>query len=101
MVGFDKISRVRQIIYSFIVFALLVLHVFTNLAMQTRIEGSYGVDWIIFVLFITYTMIPLSLRYTTGLGVAVSLTHVVLVAVTASVVNDKYSAGLIVREVRQ
>ena len=99
MIICDSISRVRLVIYSSIVFALLVLSVLIDLSLQRQIEGSFGVDWTIFLLFIAYTMIPLPLRVTTLLGISVSLVIIVIVAGTTAGTNDKLSADVIVREV--
>lgn len=73
--------------------------VIVDLTLQQKVEGSFGVDWIIFLLFVAYTMIPLPLRVTTLVSVIISLAGVVIVAATTAGINDNYSAGLIVREV--
>ncbi len=95
----DEISRIRLVVYSSFVLGLLVLYVIIDLSIQRQIEGSFGIDWTIFLLFIAYTMIPLPLRVTTLIGITVSFVFVVIVAGTTAGSNDKYSASLIVREV--
>ena len=93
----DKISRLRITIYSVIIGILLIVITLAHAAVEIQWEVSFGVDQIIFFLFLTYTMIPLSLRYSTLLGVVGSCLHVLVSSLSA--INGRLSPDIIARQV--
>ena len=93
----DKISRVQLTIYSLMVWSTLIVLIYTLFAVNVQHQASDGVDYVMFMLFVTYTMIPLSLRYSTILGVCLSSFHVIITAGTA--VTRKSTAEIIIRQV--
>ena len=93
----DKISRVRLTIYSLLVWFTLIVLIYTLFAINIHHRASDGVDYVMFMLFLTYTMIPLSLRYSTVLGLCLSSFHVIVIAGTA--VTGKTTTEIIIRQV--
>jgi adenylate cyclase 2 len=79
----DKISRIRLTIYSILVWCTLVALVYVQFALEIHHQASDSIDYIMLVLLYTYTMIPLSLRISTVLGVSLSCLHIIIASSSA------------------
>jgi len=91
----DKISQVRLVIYSVVVWVLLVVLLYTTFALNIHTRASNELDIAIMVLFFTYFMIPLTLRVTTTLSVILSIIHLL---VSTTVAIDTTPADILGRQ---
>ena len=87
----DKISRPRLTVYSLLTWVTLVVMVVILFSVLLRHQPSDAVDYVSLVVIFTYTMIPVSLRISTLLGVLFCCCHVIVASVTAAVVSDSPS----------
>lgn len=87
----DKISRPRLTVYSLLTWVTLVVMVVILFSVLLRHQPSDAVDYVSLVVIFTYTMIPVSLRISTLLGVFFCCCHVIVASVTAAVVSDSPS----------
>ena len=94
----DTISRVRLTIYSIVVWSTMVLFHFLFIALRVQWEASDGQDYLMLVLFYTYTMLPVSMRVSALMAVVLSLIHLITVPSVASV-NVNSQSSIILREV--
>ncbi|CAI8050659.1 Ca(2+)/calmodulin-responsive adenylate cyclase [Geodia barretti] len=74
----DRISYMRLMVYSVIVWAAMVLELYALFAVNVHRRASDQMGFLIFVLFVTYFMIPLGLRVNTVLSVSLCVIHLVL-----------------------
>lgn len=79
----DKISQVRLVVYSIIVWMLLVLQTYSYFALAVHHRASDQIDFTMFVIFLTYFMIPLPLRIATSLSLFLSALHLVVATAIA------------------
>lgn len=80
-------------------YALLILTLYTYLAVLNHHSASDLFGLMLFIVFVTYTMIPLTLRVSTTLNVAFSIFHIIITAVLSDdsqrdVIGDKVSKQL-------
>ena len=62
-------------------------------------QASNGVDGVMFIVFLTYTMIPFSLRVSTLLCTLLSVAHIIISAVVAITLHIQLAPTVILRQV--
>ena len=83
-------------IFSGLVYALIIVTIYTYYAVLNHHTSSDLFGFVMLTIFMTYTMIPLTLRVSTTLNVTFSIFHVIITAVLADttqkdVIGDKVS----------
>lgn len=86
-------------VFSGLVYALLIVTLYTYLAVLNHHSSSDLFGLMLFIVFVTYTMIPLTLRVSTTLNVTFSIFHIIITAVLADssqshLIGDKVSKYL-------
>ena len=70
-------------IFSGLVYALIIVTIYTYYAVLNHHTSSDLFGLVMLTIFMTYTMIPLTLRVSTTLNVTFSIFHVIITAVLA------------------
>ena len=70
-------------IFSFLVYALIIVTLYTYYAVLNHHSSSDLFGFVMLIVFMTYTMIPLTLRMSTTLNVTFSIFHIIITAVLA------------------
>lgn len=82
--------------FSGLVYALIIITLYTNYAVLNHHTSSDLFGMMMLIIFITYTMVPLTLRVSTTLNVTFSIFHIIITSVIAdrsqsSVIGHKVS----------
>jgi len=83
VIGLSKLLGNSLTFFSGLVYALIIVTHYTYFALLNHHTSSDLFGLMMFIVFLTYTMIPLTLRVSTTLNVTFSIFHIVITAVLA------------------
>ena len=83
VIALSKVLGSVLTIFSLLVYAMLIVVHYTYYALLNHHTPTDLFGFMMFIVFVTYTMIPLTLRLSTALNVTFSVFHIIITAVLA------------------